>query len=108
MDGRNKSALKLVDKIYENAIKYRDEHYNDGSENPNAIKAMTNLKHNLSEKEVKEEIFGLILAVSFKRNQLLIFIYFLTNLGSRFINDRPINNPSNACYAQKSSRKSFS
>lgn len=64
MDGRTKSALKLVDKIYENALKNQEEHYNDGSENANAIKAMTNPKHHLSEREVKEEIFGLILAVS--------------------------------------------
>lgn len=64
-DGRNKSALKLVDKIYENAIKNRDEHYEDGSENINAIKALTDPKYNLSERMVKEEIFGLILAVSF-------------------------------------------
>jgi hypothetical protein len=64
MDGRSKSALKLVDKIYDNAMRSRDENYNDGSEYANAIKAMTDQKHNLSEREVKEEIFGLILAVS--------------------------------------------
>lgn len=64
MDGRSKSALKLVDKIYEDAVKHRDENYDDGSENANAIKAMTNPKNNWSEKEIKEEIFGLILAVS--------------------------------------------
>lgn len=70
MEGRTKSALKLVDKIYENALKSRDENYNDGSEKENAIKAMTNFKHQLSEQEIKEEIFGLILAVSEKFMEL--------------------------------------
>lgn len=64
LDGRTKSALKLVDRIYENALNNREENYDDGSENENAIKAMTNPRNNLSEREVKEEIFGLILAVS--------------------------------------------
>lgn len=62
MDGRKHGGLQFVNKIYDDAVMNRDEE--EYYDKENIVRALVNPKFQLSEQEIKDEIAGIILAVS--------------------------------------------
>lgn len=66
MDARENCGLQYTNQIYENAIKQRDQ---KKYENENIVRTLVNPKNQLSEEAIKDELAGIILAVSGQKDQ---------------------------------------
>lgn len=61
INGRTKSSLKFTEEILQNGRKM-SEYNNNNNEPTNIIKSLTDPKHGLSDQEIREEIFSMIMA----------------------------------------------
>lgn len=109
MDGRTKGSLKFADEIFDNAKKNLELQNNNEDEkvHANAIKALVNPKHQLSDEEIRQEIITILVAVSVVTIVKLKLLNIKFNAGARLDNDNYLNNTFNARNAQKCSAKSF-